>query len=269
MSIILSASHVDRKRGGVESDIMGLSGAALERLDEIDPDRMSAARFAPVADREALILLYAFHAELTRIPESVTEPLIGQIRYQWWRDFIEAIYEKGNVPLHDVGYPLAGLIQKRALPRFWFDKLIDGRERDLDPQPLDGIEEARAYARNTSVTLMQIAAAVLGEDAEDVVQAAGEAWGLMSLARSWRYHKNSLLNSTTEDELRHAAMSRIRETGKVSAAILPAVAYAALVPLYAKSMARSDYDSAKSEAEISPIRKRSRLFRTALTGRLT
>ena len=51
-----------------------------------DPDRALAALFAPRETRADLLALYAFNVELARIAEQVTEPELGAIRLQWWRE---------------------------------------------------------------------------------------------------------------------------------------------------------------------------------------
>ena len=57
-----------------------------------DPDRFLTALFAPAAARENLFALYAFNLEVARIPELVHEPMMGQIRLQWWRERFDEIY---------------------------------------------------------------------------------------------------------------------------------------------------------------------------------
>ena len=51
-----------------------------------DPDRYFATLFAPAPKRPFLFALYAFHAEVARIAESVREPMLGAIRLEWWRE---------------------------------------------------------------------------------------------------------------------------------------------------------------------------------------
>src|SRR6476661_6084406 len=66
-----------------------------------DRDRFQTVLFAPAARREALFALYAFNYEIARVRESVTEPMLGQIRLQWWREAVDAGYA-GTLPRHHV-----------------------------------------------------------------------------------------------------------------------------------------------------------------------
>ncbi|MEM1307570.1 MAG: squalene/phytoene synthase family protein [Pseudomonadota bacterium] len=49
-------------------------------------DRYLTALLAPKSARQHLVNLAAFQGEVARIPLFVTEPMIGEIRLQWWRD---------------------------------------------------------------------------------------------------------------------------------------------------------------------------------------
>jgi len=245
---------------------MELTPETLDRLAQVDPDRIRAAQLAPESDRRALTSLYAFHAELAKISELVTEPMIGAIRYQWWRDAIAEIYE-GDVRRHEVATPLSRLIRERDLPRFWFDRLIDARERDLDPRPFADITAARDYARATSGTLMRIAVAVLGGEDTDLIAGAGQAWGLTGLARGFKFYKGSMLQHIDPAMLIAEAMSSLPSL-RYPAPLMPAVGYAAFVPLYARTMSRAGHDAATDSVQIGGLRKQLRLARAALTGKL-
>ena len=61
-----------------------------------DFDRALAIRFAPQNKRQGLYLLAALKGELSRIGQQTTEPLLGQIKIQFWR---EALYEKRGAGL--------------------------------------------------------------------------------------------------------------------------------------------------------------------------
>ena len=47
---------------------------------ELDRDRWLACLFAPASHRPHLLALYAFHCEITRIRDLVSEPLPGEVR---------------------------------------------------------------------------------------------------------------------------------------------------------------------------------------------
>ena len=247
---------------------MELLPDTLASLAQTDPDRIRAAQLASTDDRAALMVVYAFHAELAKVPELVSQPLLGNIRYQWWRDCVEEIYAGKPVRKHEVALPLADLVKVRSVSRFRLDQLIDGRERDLDPRPFADLDAARDYSRATSGALMRLAVAVLGGEADAGADAAGEAWGLCGLARGYRFYRHTMLQHLRPDALLDAALESHGRAGRIPSAVMPAVAYAALVPGYVKVMRKPGFDPVKSPVRYGALAKQARLMRAAVSGRL-
>ena len=249
---------------------LDLTEATRAQLVQADPDRVRAAQLAAPDDRRALMAVYAFHAELAKVPELVSQPLLGRIRYQWWRDAVEEMFSGGAVRRHEVASPLARVVEARGVARFWLDRLIDGRERDLDPRPFADIAAARDYARATSGALVQLAVAALGGEPDDAALAAGEAWGLTGLARGYRFYRHSMLQHMDPADMLDAAMeahARAR-AAPVPAATLPALAYASFVPGYVRRMRKRGFDFKRDAVDYGALAKQARLMRTAATGRL-
>ena len=72
-----------------------------ETIRKSDYDRYAAAVFARKSVRGHLFALYAFHYEIAKTAETVSEALAGQIRLQWWRDAIGELRE-GKTREHPV-----------------------------------------------------------------------------------------------------------------------------------------------------------------------
>ena len=62
-----------------------------EEARRCDPDRYLCALFSPAGRRDTVLGLILFNHELARIPEVVSQPMAGMIRYQWWRDALDEI----------------------------------------------------------------------------------------------------------------------------------------------------------------------------------
>src|SRR5207302_2099716 len=124
----------ETRKGGSRSATAGPSPlAALVRRH--DRDRYQTALFAPAERREALFALYAFNYEIARVREIVSEPMLGQIRLQWWREVIAAVFAGEPPRRHQVVLPLTDAIREFRLSRALLEELIDSRERDLDAAP--------------------------------------------------------------------------------------------------------------------------------------
>jgi len=166
-----------------------LSYCARE-VHRLDNDRFLAALFAPPDRREDLFALYAFNIEVAKTREVVTEPMLGQIRLQWWRDSIARLHE-GEAPRHEVIQPLAAAVIRHGLDRSLMERLIDAREADLEDRPPASLDCLVNYAEVTSAPLVQLALAVLGVRNEAAMAAGrhvGIAWALVGLLRAVPHH---------------------------------------------------------------------------------
>jgi len=158
--------------------------AELVRRD--DSDRYVTALFAPIARRADLLALYAFNAEVARSREAVSEPMLGHIRLQWWRDVIDECYG-GEPRHHQVVEPLAAAIRRHDLPRTLFDRLLEARTMDFSDTPPETLGRLVAYADATSGDLTRLALYVLGITNEATHEAGGlvgTAWSLTGLMRA-------------------------------------------------------------------------------------
>lgn len=124
------------------------------RVARTDEDRWLSSRYAPRDERRALIALYAFNVELARVRTAVSEPALGAIRFQWWRDALDEIEAGGPTRKHDVVQVLAACIQKGAYSANALQRLVDGHEaafeageRALEPETMLMALAAHQFAR--------------------------------------------------------------------------------------------------------------------------
>ena len=96
-----------------------------------------AVMAAPAAARAQLFPLYAFNLEVARAPWVTQEPLIAEMRLQWWRDVVENA-ASGAARAHEVAGPLHELIRDCGLPVAVLDRLIAARRWDIHREPLRG-----------------------------------------------------------------------------------------------------------------------------------
>lgn len=150
--------------------------ACAELVSKGDPDRFAATMTAPPALRAKLLPLYAFNLEVARAPWVTQEPMIAEMRLQWWADAVEEIFTDAMVRRHEVVTPLAEVIVAAQLPRAPFDALIEARRRH-DAQGQAFADDARLldYLDATSGGLMALAVAAAGAD--DGVQGCARLFG--------------------------------------------------------------------------------------------
>jgi NADH dehydrogenase [ubiquinone] 1 alpha subcomplex assembly factor 6 len=178
----MAQETLSRKVGGLSP------AAALVRRH--DRDRFQTALFAPAARREALFALYAFNYEIARVRESVREPMLGEIRLQWWREAIATAFAGGEPRRHETVEAVTKTIRSHRLSRVHFDRLIDARERDFDMEPPASLAALEDYAENSSVPLILLALEVLEAAAPAAQHAArdiGLAYALSGMLRALPY----------------------------------------------------------------------------------
>lgn len=264
------------------SDLDSSLRYCTDLVREHDYDRYLCAITATPRARLPLVALTAFNLEIAKTREAVTEPMIGQIRLQWWREAIEGLYA-GAPRKHEVVGALAAVIEAHSPPRALFDALIDSREFDLEdkaPRDMAGLED---YARETSAGLLRLWAAVLGEPASETIERAGTVWAMVGLLRAMpfhaRQHRRYLPDSVLEEAgVREREYLDMRSSDRMAAAVQRVAARAGgilreggtvpkpvramnrLSGLYLKRLAKSGYRTFEAPVEVSPGRKQLRVL---------
>jgi 15-cis-phytoene synthase len=160
--------------------------ACAEKVRLGDPDRFATALIAPPDLRGRLMVLYAFNLEIARAPRVTNEPMIAEMRLQFWADVIEDIAASKPPRAHEVAGPLADLARRAALPVADLQAMVQARRFDIYRERFPDVVALRAYTRATAGNLMWLAARALGaqEDCRDVIIGFGGATGVAMLLRA-------------------------------------------------------------------------------------
>ncbi|WP_050526397.1 squalene/phytoene synthase family protein [Pseudorhodobacter aquimaris] len=145
----------------------------LPLIERGDPTRFAALMAAPVSARARLAPLYAYNLELARAPWVSKEPMIAEMRLQWWRDAVEDL-GKGVVRGHEVLQPLAEL----DLPLDLLDRMADARRWDIYSDAFADQAAMDAYLEDTAGGLMWLGGKALGSNDEAALRGVGWAAGL-------------------------------------------------------------------------------------------
>lgn len=166
-----------------------LDQATIEHLAAADPDRVLAAGFAAPAVRDRLLALAAFNHELARAREVASEPALGAIRLQWWREVLDEIYGGASVRRHPVAQALAAAVQTAALPRAPLEALVDARAAEFERAPFATIAELEAWLDQGAGNLVRLSLLAgglpaIGAVADRFARAGGVAFGLAGIMRA-------------------------------------------------------------------------------------
>ncbi len=162
----------------------------LDTVRRDDRDRYLLCVLAPATHRPALFAIHAFNVAISRIPETVSEPILGQIRLQWWREAIAAIYGEGTPPAHPIIAALTDVIARHHLSQESFERTLCARERDIEDWRPATLSELEGYAMETAGEILALCMTVLGEKDEAALalgRTAGTAFGLAGMLRAIAY----------------------------------------------------------------------------------
>ncbi len=151
-----------------------------------DHDRYLAALFAPASVRDDLIALYAANAALERIGRSVTEPMLGEIRLQWWRDALREAKD-GRLTGDPVADSFAQTILRRRLDPSRISDLVDARAFDIGGEAMPDMRALRTWLGKTDGTVFHLAARITAGEASAhftrLADQAGLAYGIVQMMR--------------------------------------------------------------------------------------
>ena len=177
-----------------------------DELKSIDPERYLVCLYLPQDIRSLAITLYVFDAEISRIPDLVSEPLPGEIRIQWWRDLIKLGGNAGSGPLAEA---LLLAISENALARDVLDNYLEARIFDLYQDPMPNLGTYEGYLGETVSSFLNMIALASGvERSSDLADACGHAGVAIGISR----HLSSCAHSRARGQV-YFPLSILQEHG--------------------------------------------------------
>jgi len=250
-----------------------------------EPDRYLAALLAPNAARADLIALAAFAGEAARISRLVNEPMMGEVRLQWWRDVLEAGATNGSAAQSPVAEAICRTAARHQLSEEEFLGLLEAHGQELWPGfPPTGSELER-YLDRSEGALLRLSAAVLGVPeggaTDDLIYAAGQAYGrvrLLLLLPGLIAKGHAVLPPGSGDWQRASAritgdardwLAKTRtQLANAPRALLPALLPVALVEPYLKVFEGLGSGVARQSADITPLTRVWKIWLASMRGRV-
>ncbi len=162
----------------------------LHSLRSTDYARYAQVIFAPDAkSRTLLAALSLLQQELASIPATTTEPMVGLIRLQWWREALEAL-SAGTVKEHPVLTGLAPLYADNPPPEALTERLLTAYERQVEAEAQGDMAAFARRAEDTEGALFALFLHALGVEEEALTKALppmSTAYALAMLLRHAPY----------------------------------------------------------------------------------
>jgi 15-cis-phytoene synthase len=172
------------------SDDRGAAAFCADLVRSHDFSRYAATIFVPADVRRALLALYAFNVEITRVRDQVTQALPGEIRLQWWTDML-AGHAHGSAEASPVAAELMQVIRVGELPVETLSRLIDEHQFDLYNDPMPTMAALEGYLNDTSSALFALAARIAGgppsPEVDHLARHAGLAQGFVRVIATLAY----------------------------------------------------------------------------------
>ena len=249
--------------------------ACAQLVERGDPDRFAAAMAAPVEARRVLFPIYAFNVEVSRAPWVTKEPMIAEMRLQWWRDALAEIGAGGTVRRHEVVTPLAGCLD--AAGAELLDSVAAARRWDIYRDPFEDAGAFDRFIEETAGHLMLASARALGEVDRQAMLDLGYAQGLaaflVAVPALEAQGRIPLVDGRREAValLARGGLERLARARRARRAVGPAARAACLAAWKAEPLlrlaAREPARVAEGGLAISEARVKLRLIWQASTGR--
>lgn len=220
---------------------------------ERDEDRWLSAQYTSPEDRKRLLALFGLHLEIQRIPFVVSEPPLGEIRLQWFRDALSEI-RSGEKPR---AHPIIEATAAHNIADISIAELVDGAidatARMLYAEEFSSVDDLVGWLTAAEVYVDVAAYRLLVPNGacEQGVKNAALAFALARRGQGLAPNINGV-----SDQARSSLDCAKVDLKKIEAAGAPAAAPAALAKYYLQSKGAF------------PLRKRLALFSFIAFGRI-
>ncbi|KAK0719093.1 Squalene/phytoene synthase [Apiosordaria backusii] len=183
------------RRGIVtDADVTQARNYCLDQLKRGDYEAYLIRQFVPRSAHDAYHALRTLNLELARLPETVSNPGIGRLRIQFWRDTIDRVFA-GNPPREPIAillYNAMADLRARAGDgsassiKFWLLRFLKTREKHMENRPFVSLAALEDYSENTYATLMYMTLASMPMQSvhmDHLASHIGKACGIVATLR--------------------------------------------------------------------------------------
>lgn len=171
-----------------------------------DSDRYLLSLFAPGSEQAHAWTALAFNQEIAKVRDTVTEPMLAEIRLQWWHDVISEI-EEGRVREHPVVQGLNSFLQAKPYAHALLLDTLNARQMDILGHGPADIDSLLQYAHKVGGSVQKLFTVASfkhkpSPEAYNIAEIVGEAWALIGLVRALPFQWQSgsgILNESMPD----------------------------------------------------------------------
>ncbi|CAK7564075.1 MAG: hypothetical protein SEPTF4163_001958 [Sporothrix epigloea] len=191
-------SHEARRTIVTDADVEKARAYCISQVRAGDYDAHLVRHFLPRGVRDAYLALRTLNLELVRLPETVSNPTIGAMRIQFWKDAINSIFDGSprREPVSVLLYAALAALAARTETspsdgnwgsiKFWLQRFISTRQQRMDNRPFASLAALEEYAESTYATLMYVTLAMLplrSMHVDHLASHIGKACGITAILR--------------------------------------------------------------------------------------
>lgn len=161
-----------------------IHAVAADLVSRADSERFRAIMAGPASARGPLFAVHAANIEIARAPWASREPLIAQMRLQFWADLADALAQ-GKPPMaHELTPALVATIAPQDAGLL--ARIVQARHADIETAPFADEAALLTYLDETGGNLIWLSARVLGARAElePALRGLGFAFALANYLRA-------------------------------------------------------------------------------------
>ncbi|PCH40095.1 hypothetical protein WOLCODRAFT_136651, partial [Wolfiporia cocos MD-104 SS10] len=162
-----------------------------ELVRKRDYDSYLTSQFWPRNLRDDFLVLRAFYVELATVQEAVSNPTLGKMRTQFWRDAVKGMAD-GRPPRHPIALAVNETYHKASLPGYHFKRIIDARDAELHTPTHLTLESLTSHVESTSSSFAYLLLSLLSLSSSSTLSHAashlGISQGIATLLRALPYH---------------------------------------------------------------------------------
>jgi len=158
-----------------------------------DHDQFLCGLFVAEEKQNTFFALQVLHLETVRIRDMVSDPQLGLMRLQWWRDLIDSIYGDTKTEQVENGThrEIVEALQSCEIDPALFTRYFNARSFDMEDRTHDDMNALLRYAEATGGVMAQIKEAAIGYEVSDAARLIGTAQALSYLLKTLAHQSRS------------------------------------------------------------------------------
>lgn len=140
--------------------------------------------FLPPAQRNAVMVIYAFCRVIDDVVDTCNDKLIAQERLNWWKKELKRAF--ADKPITPIGQALKQIAIEFNLSKALFEEIIFGIEMDLQYYSYKSFEDLQVYCYRVAGVVGLLVAKILGYEhpkTEEYARKLGIAFQLINIIR--------------------------------------------------------------------------------------